>query len=362
MVLNKNILVIKTNMKSQYFSPKKECLMNITTLLFLNLLMVTGAYASFAPSKLYLGHAYQLDSKFAHHLFVAEKSTHKMHVFANNNGTPKLVRTFDMASGEIPGDKMFQGDKKTPEGIYFMTRFHSGTELVRKYGKEGEIYGEGAFVLNYPNTLDYRRGKTGGGIWIHSTNDDSRVDKGLVSRGCLVLGKNNKDIRELSKYIELQKTPVIIVQDLHYLTEQTWTVNKKKTLKFLTDWKNAWENENFKNYISHYHPQEFRDHYRGNYKQFKKYKRAVFNNPGKPQITLNNVSILNFDTYSMVVFEQNYKSNKINDIGKKVLFLKKDGYNNWKIVAEQWHQLKNETNLVFMPSNRFFTPQKEAIN
>ena len=48
-----------------------------------------------------------------------------------------------MATGKKKGDKRVSGDRKTPEGVYNFQQFLPAKELLRRYGKEGEIYGSG---------------------------------------------------------------------------------------------------------------------------------------------------------------------------------------------------------------------------
>ena len=66
----------------------------------------------FLPSNIY-----QLDSRFAHHVIVVEKSTHKLYVFENSDSRPKLIKTYRIATGKIAGDKQVQGDEKTPDNF-----------------------------------------------------------------------------------------------------------------------------------------------------------------------------------------------------------------------------------------------------
>jgi uncharacterized membrane protein len=60
------------------------------------------------------------------------------------------------------------------------------------------------------------------------------------------------------------------------------------------------------------------------------------------------------DQYVAVVFKQDYQSAVINDIGMKTLYLKKDDYYKWKIVAELWSKIGPNANSDFKPSMRFF--------
>ncbi|MEE2744094.1 MAG: L,D-transpeptidase family protein [Bdellovibrionota bacterium] len=301
-----------------------------------------------------------LDDYFSHHILIAEKSTHQLHLFKNKGTYPEHIKTFQMATGKTAGDKILQGDHKTPEGIYRFTGFLTHEDLIKRHGKAGEIYGVGAFVMNYPNPIDSRLQKTGGGIWLHSTNDETRIEKGLDSRGCVVAANN--DLKEISTYIELEKTPIVIVQNMHLLKERTWKTNRNSIKASIQNWLNSWKAEDYKNYISHYHPNKYFDRYRGGFKNFKNYKRSVFANPGKPQIEISNLSILRSKNYAVATFKQSYISAKIKDIGKKILYLEQDDQYKWKIVNEQWGKLliKKPSETSFRPSMRFFAGHKTA--
>ncbi len=300
----------------------------------------------------------QMNEYFSHHVLVAEKSTHQLHLFKNIDGLPKLVKTVQMATGKKSGDKIFQGDFRTPEGVYHFSQFLTHADLIKRHGKAGEIYGVGAFVMNYPNPIDQKTGKTGGGIWLHSTNDETRIEKGLDSRGCIVA--HNGELIDLSKYIELNRTNMIVVDRLNFLSEKTWTRSKQKLTSFISTWIKSWEEENIKDYLTHYHQKEFFDKFRGNYSQFKTYKRAVFSNAGKPKVSLSNLSVMKSSEYAVATFIQHYESKTIKDIGMKSLYLKRDEYYNWKIVSESWSKsgipdrIEENTDVAFQPSMRFF--------
>ncbi len=292
-----------------------------------------------------------MDSKFSHHILVVEKATHKLHLYENDGTFPKLVKTFSTATGKFKGDKTTNGDHKTPEGIYTIYEFLSKEELLRRHGSYAEIYGNGAFPMDYPNFIDSRAGKSGGGIWLHSTDDDNRISKGLDSRGCVVV--QNADLKELSKYIELKNTPIIVVQDIFYLSKSTWERNRKDISEAISKWIKAWQEKDFDNYISAYDSEHFYDKSKGSYGSYKTYKKAVFSRPDKPAIRLDNISILATEEYAVVHLQQNYQSSIINDIGKKTLYLKKNHQYDWKIIGELWTKAGID-NLAFTPSMRFF--------
>ncbi len=330
--------------------------------LILVLLSVVAAISTQANSETYYpSNILQLDQFLSHHIIVAEKSTHKLYLFENNHGKPKLINTYQVATGKKAGNKIFQGDHRTPEGIYLFTEFLPHRELLNRHGKAGEIYGVGAFVMNYPNPIDQLRGKTGGGIWLHSTNDETRIDKGLDSRGCIVA--HNQNLIKLSQYIELNKTHIVVTHNLNFQNESTWATEKEELTETLNSWLEAWSNEDINKYKEFYHKKNFRDQRHKTYNRYVTYKGHVFANPGKPEISISNTSIFKNQTYAVISFIQNYKSNTIEDIGKKTLYLMKDEYYNWKIVSENWTKAgleetdHNET-MAFEPKMRFF----ESLN
>lgn len=326
-------------------------------LVFISLLASFTAYSQEA-SKMLPASILSMDSFFTHHILLAEKSTHLLHLFKNNNGIPELVKSYQMTTGKRTGDKVVEGDLKTPEGIYSFVDFMTHKELMQKAGSQGVIYGAGAFVTDYPNPIDLNSGKGGSGIWLHSTNDETRIDKGLDSKGCVVTA--NQDLIDSSKYIELNKTPIIIVQDLVYLNEKTHEMKRNEIKNTIDNWLSAWRAKDITKYIGFYSPAEFKDS-KGNYNQYKAYKSAVFSNPGQPKIELDNFSITQTKNYAVVTFTQKYQSNTINDTGKKTLFMKMDESYNWKIIAEQWTNKGLEginEKVAFEPSMRFF---KEGV-
>lgn len=323
-------------------------------LLFCILFLSTYAQSEeFYPENLIL-----LDDYFTHHIVIAEKSTHRLFLYENQGGFPKLIQTYSMATGKKAGDKQNQGDHRTPEGVYEFTEFLPHKALIDRHGEAGRIYGVGAFVMDYPNPMDRREHKSGGGIWLHSTNDETRIEKGLDSRGCVVT--RNKDLIDIAKYLELSKSHIVVVDSLKHLSDVSHKKTKDKVMAFLANWTDAWSNENVATYLSHYHPSKFQTPSGKKFGEFANYKERVFSYPGKPEVKLGNVSILQTNQYVKVTFTQHYKSNTINDTGKKTLFLVRDQYYSYKIVEERWQKIpapeKQEGSAItsFEPSMRFF--------
>ena len=317
-----------------------------------------------AANEFYPENLIQLDPTFNHHVIIAEKSTHQMHLYEYEEGYPRLVKSYDMATGKVKGDKQYSGDHKTPEGIYTIKNFIPSSKLLQRYGKEGEIYGVGAFTLDYPNSIDHMNKKTGGGIWLHSTNDESRISKGLDSRGCVVIA--NDHLKEVSTYLEMNKTTFIIVDKISYLKKDLWLKERLNIKTQLKNWLEAWKKEDLTSYISHYSQDNFYSRFKGGFKKYKKYKKAVFWQKGSPDIQISQMSIFKHKDYLRVRFIQDYRSSRIKDTGLKTLYMKKNKNYEWKIVREIWSKhnfpfdkLRQRANSKFRPSMRFFT--KNAI-
>jgi murein L,D-transpeptidase YafK len=320
-------------------------------LMFITLLWSVFVGLVYAQDNFFPANVLMMDGKFAHHVLLVEKSTHKLHLYENSGTFPKLIKTFSIATGKFKGNKEISGDHKTPEGIYTIYDFLSKEELLRRHGKYAEIYGSGAFPMDYPNFMDERARKSGSGIWLHSTDDDNRISKGLDSRGCVVV--QNADLREISQYIELKHTPIIVVQDIFYLSKTTWERNRKDINDSISKWAKAWQEKDFDTYINSYDPERFYDRSKGSYHSYKTYKKAVFSRPDQPEIKFDFISILATNDYAVVQLQQDYRSSVINDIGKKTLYLSKNDKYEWKIVGELWSQTES-AQLAFTPSKRFF--------
>lgn len=321
----------------------------IRLVLLLTIFLKQSAWSqNFLPKSIIM-----MDDKFTHHAIVVEKSSHRLFLYANNNGAPRLVTSFQIATGKNTGDKLIEGDEKTPEGFYQLNKFFPSEQLIKTYGEYGKIYGSGAFVLNYPNIVDRNLGKTGGGIWLHSTDDETRISKGLDSRGCVVLG--NKDLKEIARYIDLDtKTPIIIEDSITFWSDATWQKNKEQINQALQSWFTAWNKTNIKNYLSFYHRQEFKDQKGITYGSWADHKDRVFKTAKDTLIKMEYPSIFLHNNYAYISFQQNYTSSLVRDTGKKVMIWKKDTDYNWKIVYEGWESIASISQLAFTPSQRFF--------
>ena len=94
-----------------------------------------------------------------------------------------------------------------------------------------ELYGNGAFPINYPNSWDKRNNKTGYGIWIHGVPRDTYSRPPLASEGCVVT--SNKTLLKLKEFIHLGETKIILTEEIDWITKKEWKeIEKHDTIGF----------------------------------------------------------------------------------------------------------------------------------
>jgi len=259
---------------------------------------------------------------------VVDKTNEILYVVRVVNGAPFVVRKFPCITGKRPGDKLEEGDMRTPEGIYFPLYWTSNLP---------PLYGLGAFPLNYPNLIDRKILKRNGhGIWIHGTNDPNRPPHS--TNGCIVL--KNEDLKELRRLIVPRRTPVVVVSSLSLEPKEEFLKEKESLLNFIFKWKRAWEEtpKDIEPYLNCYSKNFVWE--KGNYESWEEYKRRITKFKRWIKITLSDITaakdgrLLEFGNLYVVRLKVNYSSNNFNSVSNKILYvIKEDG--EWKILGEE---------------------------
>ncbi len=120
------------------------------------------------------------------------------HMYVFNHGL--LLKVYNISLGESPiGPKHFQGDRKTPEGLYYIDH------------KNPYSMAHKSLAISYPNNKDRqfarKYGKpTGGDVMIHGIlNGDEANAKDYVGSdwtwGCIAI--TNEEVDELFTYVKL---------------------------------------------------------------------------------------------------------------------------------------------------------------
>jgi murein L,D-transpeptidase YafK len=204
------------------------------------------------------------------HIIVVDTAKSRLFVYKKTDDGLQYVADYYVTIGKNGVGKQVQGDKRTPLGVYF-----AGQKLTQPLA---DMYGDGAYPLNYPNELDQHQNKNGSGIWLHGTPTDTYSRPPRASDGCVVL--SNPDLKALAPILQTGKTPVIIADNIQWLdTSQSTTeieaqASEKEALqKAIDDWRNDWISQDTDDYLSHYSKKFFYSD--GGFQKWADYKRGI---------------------------------------------------------------------------------------
>jgi murein L,D-transpeptidase YafK len=84
---------------------------------------------------------------------LVEKASQRAYLYRSTDFS-RPFRIYPCSTGKNSGPKSERNDKRTPEGIYYVTNSFKDQDLAT-------IYGVRAFPIDYPNPLDRRLGRMG---------------------------------------------------------------------------------------------------------------------------------------------------------------------------------------------------------
>jgi len=164
------------------------------------------------------------------HAIAIDTTKSRLYLFEHTITGIKLLADYYISVGKSGTEKKIEGDLRTPLGVYFIT-----SNLDPKQLKD--FYGSGALPVNYPNPLDVKRGKTGGGIWLHGVPPSQFSRAPLATDGCVVLA--NPDLDHIIRTVQIRTTPVVIAQNLKWVVSQNVRVDSKPFEDALKAWQAA---------------------------------------------------------------------------------------------------------------------------
>jgi murein L,D-transpeptidase YafK len=257
--------------------------------------------------------------------FVVDTAKSTLYVFENEGGNVRYIADYYISIGKNGIQKLREGDKKTPLGVYHVT-----SSMPRE--KLADLYGSGAFPINYPNEWDRREGRKGSGIWLHGTQSDTFSRPPQASDGCVVL--TNRDLDAIRQRVQVGLTAVIISNDIEWVQPQAMTGIRQELSGALDAWRRDWESLDTERYLKHY-SQSFSDGSQ-NYSEFARHKRQV--NGGKQwvKVGVNRVSMFLYpgkQQIAVVTFDQDYTSSNLTNRMRKRQYWVKEGPT-WRIIHE----------------------------
>ncbi len=243
------------------------------------------------------------------YLILTQKENSELFLLKKENNNFKVISKSNIISGKNEGDKYFEGDKKTPEGVY---------ELVSKKTKLDPFYGPLALVTSYPNTYDKTLDKKGHGIWIHGMPIDKEREK--FTKGCIAL--DNTNLKALDSQIDLKNAVLFTSQG------QFQKTNKQEIVKVLTTiykWKDSWKKSDTTRYLQFY-SKLFKKSDGSNFKRFASIKKRIFAKGEEKRIKFTNIDIFPYPNslnkkMFKVMMDEDYISPSLRFQGKKELFL-----------------------------------------
>jgi len=314
------------------------------------------------------------------YIIVVDKFYKAMYILKQGNKKWGVIKTYPIAMGENDGRKQREGDKKTPEGLYFIVEKKVKREL-------DEIYGPHAFVLNYPNKRDITEGRGGSGIWVHGASENTVPP---YSRGCIsmhnlyikdlytiigdglltpvfIVNENISDFRNLINLEETFKERAEVAEefgidefgrrtnkanvrklpDVEMIpvtlnnarpqaaanTRQT-SQNSQEIIRLVNGWAAAWSSKNIENYQSFYDTRNFFSDGQS-WKEFKVRKQGTFALYNNISVSVENINVISVsDSIVSVEFVQHYVTESAARVSFKRLGFLKQQDNSWKIISE----------------------------
>ncbi|UZP67177.1 L,D-transpeptidase [Desulfovibrio mangrovi] len=247
-------------------------------------------------------------------------------------------------TGQIEGDKQDEGDKKTPEGVYFVQRHIPN-------GLDFGLYGGMAYTLNYPNPMDLLRKKSGHGIWVHGRGHN------IVPRetqGCVAM--NNADLLKLGPNLK-PGTPVVLAHTIADKAPQT-TEEKKiasAVLNMTREWATAWGNRDSVMF-EYYDGDAYTKSQSGDFADFVATKERLFKNLPWILNWIDDIYVLQGPDYWVSWFKQYYRAPNLTVQGYRRLYWHKDTEGNLLIAGMEWER----ADLDLEPD--FLKAQKQSID
>ena len=261
------------------------------------------------------------------HILVVDKADQKLYLFRHNEyGQITLERVMACSTGKKLGDKLVEGDQKTPNGFYLLNQKLLPHEL-------SPIYGTLAYPTDYPNFWDKSLKRGGYGIWIHGIN------KPLVnydSNGCVEL--ENADIARMEEILRLHDTPLITYETLTMAPTEELRREGEQVRAFIEAWRRAWVEKDHQAYQAKYDP-SFVNSDRRSYEAWMTHKTGVARNYGTISVEIKDLRVFRHRDVIVAVFEQDYRGDqRFTSIGRKRLYLKHTP-EGLKIVGEEFGPL-----------------------
>lgn len=259
------------------------------------------------------------------HIILADLAERRVYLL-ENGGELRVLRHMYASIGKNGTRKLLQDDGRTPIGVYTITRYIADDALP-------ELYGSGAFPVDYPNSWDQRAGRTGYGIWVHGVPRQNFSRPPRSSEGCVAIG--NDDLDSLKPFVTPQQTRVVFTDRLAWLDPGEQRQRRQSFLTRLEAWRAAWNQGDTDRYLDFY-AADFK-HADMDRAQFAQHKRRVNQHKTFIDVELSDLNVFDYPDEAelrLVEFTQDYRSNNYSSVDRKHQFWRHDQDGQWRIVQE----------------------------
>jgi murein L,D-transpeptidase YafK len=262
------------------------------------------------------------------HVLVVDAKRSRLYVYENVKGRLKFVTDYYISQGKLGVNKIREGDQKTPVGVYYITSRLASARLP-------DFYGAGALPISYPNEWDRINGRSGSGIWLHGTPSDTYSRPPLSSDGCVVL--TNRDLNKLYGTVEIGRTPIVISDQVEFVSPAKWDVERGTARRLVENWKRDLESLDPLRMKSHYSTRFRTEHAETLDAWLDKQKQWLGSVPSLA-VSLRDLSLFVYpgqNDLMVATFTQDAR------IGKTKLSVRKRQY--WAREGAQWHIVAEST-------------------
>ena len=147
----------------------------------------------------------------------------------------------------------------------------------------------------------------------------------------------DKIITALGKYVEPNKTPIVVEKQVEYISQKKYKAKRRELLDWLHAWKKSWEAKDLNKYMTYYSA-DF-DSLKMNKAQWRQYKDTLNSKYEFIREDVAKPAVFTHNGRMIVRFLQGYASNVNSDFGEKVLYAKKNDDGQFEIIAEKWSEL-----------------------